>query len=219
MSDSDNDTYTVPLKDQRVFGAGIKRKRIQFVPASTTSVTTVSTFQTSGALLAEQYLSIVLPKASESSSASTPAPETPQRICDVCNLLFQPGNTAVPHEASIAHQVCLKHSHPPSAIDRTRKGLSYLEAYGWDPDGRTGLGASGEGILYPIKANEKRDTVGLGVKTKPAKNGESLVKKKPDKFDAGRVRKMEDEGKKKREKLQQMFYQNDDVLRYLGELG
>lgn len=115
--------------------------------------------------------------------------------------------------------MCLKHSHPPSAIDRTRKGLSYLEAYGWDPDGRTGLGASGEGILYPIKANEKRDTVGLGVKTKPAKNAESLVKKKPDKFDAGRVRKMEDEGKKKREKLQQMFYQNDDVLRYLGELG
>jgi hypothetical protein len=29
---------------------------------------------------------------------------------------------------------------------------------------------------------------------------------------------MEDEGKKKREKLQQTFYQNDDVQRYLGEL-
>ncbi|OCL05405.1 hypothetical protein AOQ84DRAFT_441487 [Glonium stellatum] len=213
MADSDEDTYTVPLKDQRVFGAGIKRKRVQFVPASTTSATTASTSRSSGSSLAEQYLSIVLPKTSETCSTSIPAPETPQPTCDVCNLPFQPGNTGVPHEASLAHQVCLKHSHPPSAIDRTRKGLSYLESYGWDPDSRTGLGASGEGILYPIKAKEKRDTVGLGAKTKLLKDGEPLVKKKPEKLDAGRVRKLEEEGKKKREKLQQIFYQNDDVLR------
>ncbi|OCK86432.1 hypothetical protein K432DRAFT_1381 [Lepidopterella palustris CBS 459.81] len=217
MADSDDDNYTLPLADQRVFGAGLKRKRVKFVPASTESATSISK-PWDGASMAEQYLSIVLPKDLESDSASPSVPKS-QTVCDICNLPVTPGNKTVPHEASLAHQICLEHSHPPSAIDRTRKGLSYLESYGWDPDSRAGLGASGDGILYPIKAKEKRDTVGLGLKLKSSKTGDSVAKKKPEKLDAGGVRKSEAEAKKKHQKLQQMFYQNDDVLRYLGELS
>ena len=35
MADSDEDYYEVPLRDQRYFGAGIKRRRVNFVPATT----------------------------------------------------------------------------------------------------------------------------------------------------------------------------------------
>lgn len=47
----------------------------------------------------------------------------------------------------------------------------------------------------------------------------SMEKKKKDKvqkLDAKQVRKGHMEARKKREKLQEMFYQDEDVLRYLG---
>ncbi|KAF2804786.1 uncharacterized protein BDZ99DRAFT_143106 [Mytilinidion resinicola] len=108
--------------------------------------------------------------------------------------------------------------HPPSHIDRTRKGLSYLESYGYDPDSRTGLGAKGDGILHPIKAKEKRDTVGLGMKLKSSKDGKPHVQKRPINLDASKIRKMHDEDKKKHKKLVKLFYGNDDVEKYLGQL-
>ncbi|KZZ91288.1 G-patch domain containing protein [Ascosphaera apis ARSEF 7405] len=37
MSQEDPDDYFLPLEDQRVFGAGIRRKRVKFVPAKETS--------------------------------------------------------------------------------------------------------------------------------------------------------------------------------------
>ncbi len=157
MADSDDETYTVPLKDQRIFGAGIKRKRVQFVPSSTPAATVVSSASTSTLSLGDAYEAIVLSK-SPTPAADTPSPaeEAEVKTCDICKLPIGSNSKTVPHEASIAHQLCLEHSHPPSAIDRTRKGLSYLQAHGWDPDSRVGLGATGEGILAPIKAKEKR---------------------------------------------------------------
>ena len=43
-------------------------------------------------------------------------------------------------------------------------------------------------------------------------------KEKPVKLDAGKVRLMEQEGKKKAEKLRNSFYMSDDVQKYLGEM-
>ncbi|EON61258.1 hypothetical protein W97_00471 [Coniosporium apollinis CBS 100218] len=227
MAESDDETYIVPLKDQRIFGAGIKRKRVQFVPSSTPSATSLPNTSINTTSLGDTYMSIVLSK-SPTPAADTPPPEPADpptgpaitKTCDICKLPIGSDSKTVPHEASIAHQLCLEHSHPPSAIDRTRKGLSYLQAYGWDPDSRVGLGASGDGILAPIKAKEKRDTVGLGVETLSTKEKKAFVAKdKVRKLHAGEVRKREEESRRKGQKLQQMFYMDDNVQKYLGELG
>lgn len=271
----EDDDYFLPLEDQRVFGAGIRRKRVQFVPSAdkilntTDDVSNASqgTRQTSepAASIADRYLSIVLPKEAQTppnpegtqrkqsqepedaqrssappslpTAASTPpsskepasALETAE-CCEVCNLPLVPavsrtpsssdGTKILPHEASLAHQVCLSHSHPPSHLDRTRHGLRYLESYGWDPDSRRGLGAPGrEGIREPIKSRVKNDTVGLGVKIDPIKAKAAVKEAKVQKLNAKEVRKMEMEGKKKRERLQEMFYRNEDIERYLGGGG
>jgi len=214
MADGDEEFYTIPLVDQRVFGAGLKRTRVKFV-AESTATETAST----GPSLSEQYLSIVLKNSPESSSVSSPAPEIRESICNLCKLPIANGDITA-HETSVAHQVKVEHQHPPSHIDRTRKGLSYLKAYGWDPDSRAGLGAKGEGILHPIKAKEKRDTVGLGMEFKSSENGKAPpVKKRPVTLDAGRIRKMHDEDKKRHKKLTKIFYGNDDVQKYLEQLG
>lgn len=96
--------------------------------------------------------------------------------------------------------------------------MKYLTSYGWDPDSRLGLGAKGEGILAPVKAKVKSDTVGLGV-VFPKGVDKRKMEKKVEKLDAKRVRKMEEEGKKRRERLQELFYRNDDLERYLGKAG
>ncbi|KAJ9604360.1 hypothetical protein H2200_011194 [Cladophialophora chaetospira] len=190
MADSDEDYY-LPLQDQRVFGAGIKRKRINFVPASTgDQPLPANTGQPTD--IGNRYLSIVLPKSQPESPDTTSAPtsgvlekvsqqhlnetvaqavnETPKTTSDLCSICAQPmtkstnnstETTHTAHESSIAHQFCLTHSHPPSHLPRDHVGVRYLTAHGWDPDSRLGLGAKQEGISVPIKAREKHDTVGL----------------------------------------------------------
>src|SRR5262245_42242339 len=115
MADNDDDTYTIPLVDQRVFGAGLKRKRVAFVPASSTATTLAP--EQEGLSFAERYLAIVCPNSATTSTSPTPAPEPEiaKSMCDICNCPIG-DNTAVPHEASLAHQVCLEHVHPPSGI-------------------------------------------------------------------------------------------------------
>ncbi|RMJ21906.1 G-patch domain protein, partial [Aspergillus sp. HF37] len=191
---SDEEDYFLPLEDQRVFGAGIRRKRVPFVRSSehelnTTTSTSTTAPQTpdAGTSIASKYLSIVLPKDArpqtttpsqqeqehkQTRSASAP----PSSTCEVCNLPIPPASGPPPeegegrsndqvqpqgrrHEASLAHQLCLAHSHPPSHLDRSRPGLRYLSAYGWDPDRRVGLGVPGrEGIREPVKGRMKADT-------------------------------------------------------------
>ncbi|RHZ59437.1 putative G-patch domain protein [Aspergillus thermomutatus] len=252
MSHSDDEDYFLPLEDQRVFGAGIRRKRVQFVrssehelnttTASTTTITPQST--SSGLSIADKYLAIVLPKDQPPSQTSEPAarnetasaPPSPSAVlapvqrCEVCNLPLD-GETSVtddtglarPHEASLAHQLCLSHSHPPSHLDRTRHGLRYLSAYGWDPDSRLGLGAPGrEGIREPLKGRLKADTVGLGAEVESSAKGKKRVAAataapaKVQRLNAKQVRKGHFAAKRKGEKLREMFYQNDDVQRYLS---
>lgn len=215
--DSDEDTNIVPLADQRAFGTGFKRTAIEFVPASSSTSAPQPAPLKDGTSIAERYLAIVLSKKPESDNAPPSIPDTESTtcvLCDICNCPIKKDD-AVPHESSIAHQVCLEHFPGPSSIDRMRKGLAYLEQYGWDPDARKGLGAKGEGIPYPIKLKEKRDTVGLGIKLKK----ESAIKKKEVKLGPGQIRKKEAEDKKRAKKLHDSFYGNDEVLKQLRQLG
>ena len=222
-----DEEYFIPAEDQRLFGAGIKRKRVQFVPAATVKNSQAEPPATSTCNAGDRYLSIVLPsergKQSEptrTTEATSQTATTEDPICNICNLpLISVSSTSLlaskPHETSLVHQVCLVQSHPPSHLDRTRTGLKYLSSYGWDPDSRLGLGAKGEGIRAPIKGKIKNDTVGLGVK-QGQKKRQMIEKKEVLKLDAKGLRKKEVEEKKRREKLQELFYGSGDLEKYLG---
>jgi hypothetical protein len=241
---SDDETYEIPLQDQRIFGAGIKRQRVKFIPSTEASFGSEPVQVTGSKSVSDLYLGLVLPgdlKTSNGISTPTslsdvhvtPGPacqeENESRVCDVCKLPLSsnpaseadpsptprsPSSKPRPHEASLAHQVCLTHSYPPSHLDRNRKGLTYLTSYGWDPDSRLGLGASGQGIQFPIKTKPKDDKMGIGVVL--PKEAERRRKEKPTKLDAGKVRKLQEKDRKKAEKLREVFYGNDDIERYLG---
>lgn len=251
MTDSDEEYYEVPLRDQRYFGAGIKRKRVHFVPSTTSLPASPKNTSKDGSKssASERYLAVVFKKSQsepplEKESAEVARDDNHQvatqslqegiksqtiaaptdTICDVCKLPVDSSHAggSDKHTASLVHQICLPHSHPPSALDRKRKGINILQSYGWDPDARLGLGASNEGILHPVKAKEKRDTVGLGhgvqyeeeARIKPRK----VIPKPKEikKLDAGKVRALDVEQKRKDKRLRDMFYASDDVERYLG---
>ncbi|KAH7031232.1 uncharacterized protein B0I36DRAFT_323463 [Microdochium trichocladiopsis] len=210
----------VPLQQKRPFGSGLKRKHIAFVPASTGPlVTTENAVPAKPARsIADMYLSLVLPNHATKSETPDESPEPtapPPTVCEVCNLPINEDAQSASrrHEASIAHQVCLTHSHPPSALNRSRMGLQVLQTQGWDPDARTGLGAQGQGLQYPIKALPKDDTLGIGVKVP-----KNLPKKeqKPSKLDAGKVRKAAAEDRKRNDRLRQQLFSSTEVDKYLG---
>lgn len=234
MSD-DDDVYDIPLQDRKAFGAGLKRKHINFVPSSSATLSSSSTPQpsttSSAKSISERYLERVLstkahsepPMSSNATSesnetittVSTPLQQEQELstpLCEVCKLPVISSDR--PHEASLSHQVCLTHSHPPSHLDRRRKGLAILATQGWDPDSRLGLGAQGQGIQFPIKPKPKNDTMGLGLVL--PKEEERRKKEKKIGLDAGKVRKLAEKDKRKGEKLRQMFYGNSEVEKYLG---
>lgn len=240
MTDYGDDEYEIPLQDQRIFGAGIKRKRVKFVPSSAPTPTISLPITTPARSVGDLYLSLVLPQDSQQAPSeertSSNTPQDPRidatsRVCEVCSLpvkltdddvvdLGEVQNSedklkARPHEASLAHQVCLEHSHPPSNVDRNRKGLAYLSSYGWDPDSRLGLGANGQGIQHPIKTKEKNDKLGLGVVVPKDKDLLKMMKKKDVKLDAGKIRKLAQKDKQRTERLRDEFYRSEDVERYL----
>lgn len=241
MAHLEDDEYEIPLRDQRYFGAGIKRKRVQFVPSTSTDAPkTTSLPPTSSSSAAIRYLDIVLKRKLAPSARNAPTSvrstaglgsdgsksrddclvakdgET-DVVCDICKSAVVPHEEARSHDSSITHQICLQHSYPPSHLDRRRKGLQVLSNHGWDPDSRLGLGAAGEGILHPIKAKENREKAGLGLK--PEDMASRKVKERPVRLDAGKVRALESEKRKKGEKLRDAFYRSEDVERYLGDGG
>ncbi|KAI1168329.1 hypothetical protein F5B18DRAFT_598019 [Nemania serpens] len=221
---SDHDSAEeIPLQHKRPFGSGLKRKRVVFVPASSGNLNTSTSIDDSkisetSKSVSDIYLSIVLPEETEEAAPADAGPD----LCDICKLpMNEPSNiegaersSSRPHEASIAHQVCIAHSHPPSALDRSRMGLGVLQAQGWDPDARTGLGASRQGISFPLKAKPKNDTLGLGVQI--PKDVATKKKEKPQPLSAKKVRKMAADEKKRHEKIRHQFYGNPDVEKYLG---
>ena len=228
MASEDEGEYIIPLKDQSVFGAGIKRNKINFVPPRGHEQSHAADSRIQGA--GDRYLSIVLKKgstASDSEMHKVQAPSNLQNhdtaICEICKLPLSNKDSEAefesskPHETSLAHQVCLEHSHTPSHLDRTRQGLKYLSSYGWDPDARLGLGATGTGIRIPIKPKPKNDTVGLG--HVPPSPSNRISKPALKKLDAKETRKAEEEAGKERQRLRNMFYEHEDVERYLGSGG
>ncbi|OAA71154.1 D111/G-patch [Cordyceps fumosorosea ARSEF 2679] len=176
----------IPLHHKRPFGAGLKRKKVEFVRAQDSDdyISTLPSTRPTSSIVGDLYANIVMGNASASaknsdktgsdSSGPGAAPDkTPVAdeavTCPVCSLPIT--TTVEAHEASLAHQVSVEHSHPPSALDRTRMGLRALAAQGWDPDARVGLGrAGGEGTRYPIKVAAKDDVLGVGATApEPAK--------------------------------------------------
>ncbi|KAL9125974.1 MAG: hypothetical protein Q9217_004889 [Psora testacea] len=227
---ADTGAPSLAITEQKLFGAGLKRKHIDFVHAATdqAQVEVPRPYKS----VRDSYLSIVLkegasPKKNDTSglevSNDGPSPTSDlaalnkQAVCGICNIPVQTNQaTAIatasrPHDLSLAHQVCLRHSYPASHLDRNRQGIKYLTSYGWDPDSRLGLGASGEGVRAPIKAKLKNDTLGLGVIIPEGKRRLKRV----ELLDAGKVRKKDRQERKKWEKLQEKFYQSEDVERYL----
>lgn len=218
----------VPLHHMKPFGSGLRRNEIKFVPASNEeqTVTAESNEQPSGQNISTFYLNMVLKNSVADTQTSSETEEANDvEVCDICKMPFTsatPANGKVSaaksshHEASIVHQVCLTHSHPPSALDRNRKGLSILEAAGWDPDSRTGLGLSGQGVRYPINAKPKEDRLGVGVVV-PKDFHVKKQKEKPKMLDAKKVRKLAAEDRKRTDKLQQQLFGKVDLERYLGK--
>ncbi|GAB1198494.1 hypothetical protein APSETT444_007817 [Aspergillus pseudonomiae] len=238
-NEATDEDYFLPVESQRPFGAGIRRKKVQFVRSSEHELNTTSTPAaqpaSSGTSIANTYLSIVMPKEKQVSEPGTPvgrvsgdvgncdaevqsAPASPSAAprCDVCNLPIDGDESA--HGAVMAgdrpHEASLAH-----------QGLRYLAAYGWDPDSRLGLGVSGrEGIREPLKGRLKVDTVGLGAdgddEAKEGGKGKSRVVERPakvQKLNAKEVRKGYLDARKRGEKLREQFFQSDDVLKYLGQ--
>lgn len=232
---ADDEDYYVPLVDQRVFGAGIKRKRIAFVPATAEQPSAPKPASSTAGNIGARYLSIVLkkepsPQASanenDRAGSSIEEPKATQSLCPVCGqAVSQADSENKPHELSIAHQICLDHSHPPSHLDRSHVGLKYLQDYGWNPDARTGLGARSEGIRIPIKAKEKNDSAGLGMGRDEEENTDKVKARKNAKVEepvvrlnAKQVRKMENNKSKQAEKLRSSVY-GPDLSQYLGSKG
>lgn len=226
----EDDEYFLPLEDQRVFGAGIKRKRIAFIPSTNVESVAQTHTQVPATTSHDRYLSIIQknrggsPEDTDAKAANnTQDVNRNPPLCPICHLpLSAPDPVAASstgsaksfHDSSIAHQVCVTHSHPPSHIDREHVGLKYLSSYGWDPDNRQGLGAKGEGIRAPIKAKIKSDTVGLGI---DIREGRTVQKQKPPliRLNAKQIRQQEAEGKKREARLREAFY-GKDLEKYLG---
>ncbi|KAK2613503.1 hypothetical protein N8I77_000415 [Diaporthe amygdali] len=221
----EDDYDDVPLHHRKPFGSGLRRNEIKFVPALNEDPNTAKQpgGQTNGKSISDFYLNMVLKKPEPATMQKQPAAVA---ICDICKIPLTPTDktandesssrmTGGHHESSIAHQVCLAHSHPPSALDRTRMGLSVLESQGWDPDARTGLGAAGQGTHYPIKAKSKDDRLGIGVVV-PKDFGAKKEKEKPKLLDAKKVRKMAAEDRKRADRLQQRIFGRVDLEKYLG---
>lgn len=220
---ADDDNYDdTPLQNVRPFGSGLHRKKIAFVPASgdgKLKTTASSTATKPGQDVADIYLSVVLPEDAKPRPPAT-------TMCEVCRLPLTSfaaeegategdSKTATSHESSLAHQLCLPHSYPPSALDRSRMGLTYLSSHGWDPDSRRGLGVEQQGIQVPIKAKVKNDNLGIGMVVP----GNILLPKKEKQLDAGKVRKLASEEKRKAARIRQQLSGRrdlDDLEKYLG---
>ncbi|KAI9780265.1 MAG: hypothetical protein M1839_006825 [Geoglossum umbratile] len=212
--DGDDNEYTVPLQDQRVFGAGLKRKRVHFVPASADDAEPSPQPPAKG--VGDYYLSIVLGKDKQADTSATAEVEpAPLDLCPTCHTPLPPSPQTKPHESTLPHQLSLPASHPPSSLPRQHIGLKYLCRHGWDPDSRLGLGKSGEGRTGVVKVRWKADTVGLGVKVDKGFKGQRRDKV-GKLLGAKEVRDKVEGERRKGERLREEFWGRVDVDAYLN---
>jgi hypothetical protein len=211
---NDADVSTAPFVEHPAYGRGLWKNPIQFVSAAPDAP--IEAAPGNGSTLAEKYMAIMFPNGQPQ-----PKPEA-YPLCGICGQPVKEQDQRM-HYLSPAHQAALPRAPIPSAIDRTRMGLKYMSKHGYDVDARVGLGAAGQGMLFPLMPKEKRDKFGLGIdkkehEKKRALGGASAADVKEGKLDAGKIRKLATIEKKKHEKLQRMFYGNDEVEKYLGHL-
>jgi len=197
---------------------------LSFVAARSPDSFSTPSASTPKAALGDNYLSLVLAAPSHAHAHAT-APALAEKSvekqantavvatvqCEICHLPLSSASDAKSHATSTAHQVCLQHTHVPSSLDRSRKGLQYLQSYGWDPDSRTGLGASRSGILAPIKPKEKTGKEGIGAVLLTKRQQREKVKKMGPK----EIKKVEGQQRKRNDRLQSMFYTNGELEKYL----
>ncbi|KAF2131656.1 hypothetical protein P153DRAFT_336153 [Dothidotthia symphoricarpi CBS 119687] len=212
----DADISTAPFVDQPAYGRGLWKRPVSFVSATSTLPTSTTKPTPDGRTMAEKYLAIMFPNGQPQ-----PRPEA-FPLCGICGEPVKESDPRI-HYLSPAHQAVLPRAPIPSSIDRTRMGLKYLQNYGFDVDARVGLGASGQGMLFPLVPKEKRDRLGLGIEKKGGDGsrgtGDTAAAQVKDlKLGAGKIRKLAKVEKKRHEKLQKMFYGNDEVEKYLGLL-
>ncbi|KAK4215701.1 hypothetical protein QBC37DRAFT_418774 [Rhypophila decipiens] len=234
--DYDND---IPLQHRRPFGTRLFQTQfIAFVPAAEATYTSEQHSQAKeeekNSSVPEMYLNLVQssnsgstgnkpptvnnPTTQETGQEAEAEPQIQTTRCQVCQRSI-PVSEQKAHETSIPHQSRLEHSHPPSALNRNRMGLAYLSGHGWDPDARKGLGASHQGIQYPLKTKAKDDKLGIGIKL-PNKNLPPMGAKNNERsqgklLGAGQVRKLVKEEKRKLEKIRRQLFGNDKQERYL----
>ncbi|KAL2267589.1 hypothetical protein VTJ83DRAFT_4866 [Remersonia thermophila] len=168
--------------------------------------------------------STTIPSEPTPSAATATTTSVPSQPCPVCSLPLPPSHdpaALAAHNTSLAHQLCLPYSPPPSALDRTRMGLTYLSAHGWDPDARRGLGAEEQGIQFPLKPRVREERLGLGAPAPARRPGEKgkdgeEASKKGRLLDAKKVRKMAAEDRKRREELREELFGDGKLEKYLG---
>ncbi|KAM4054527.1 g-patch domain-containing protein [Hirsutella rhossiliensis] len=218
--DEDDDESDVPLHHKKPFGAGLKRKRIEFVRATAAdkAISVPATTEDPGRAVGDLYASIVLggrkPASAPASRPGSPAASANEQpeTCAVCSL---PITTSVRrHETSLAHQVSLTHSHPPSALDRSRMGLRTLRSQGWDPDARRGLGLEGDGVRFPVKASGKDDNLGIGAAA-PEPASRPGAQRPVRRLTAKEIKAEAARERQRAERLQAELYGRVDVERYL----
>jgi len=253
----DEESDDIPLHRLRPFGAGIKRKRIEFVPQSSATDSSTSSAPAKKISLGDIYLSIVLPKKEQAVPVREKDEDTPQKpdsrldlsaaaknaeetgaapavlqvdeallkgsvlapdrfsettICPTCAQPIDHSDPAV-HSTTLHHQLSLPHSHPPSSLNRTSMGYNYLSSYGFDVDTRLGLGASGSGRLHPVRASNRADKDKLGIGATKEEKAERIRR---EGLDAGGVRKVEEDKKKREQRMRDLVYGSDEVNKYLG---
>ncbi|POS76178.1 hypothetical protein DHEL01_v205428 [Diaporthe helianthi] len=231
--DDFDDLDDVPLQHKKPFGSGLRRNEIKFIPASNEDpeVAKQQKSKSNGQSISDFYLNMVLKKPEPLTATTEKEPAKPP-VCDICSLPISTatekatsssGTTnsshqkpAGPHEASLAHQVCLAHSHPPSALDRSRMGMTVLAAQGWDPDSRAGLGLEGQGTQFPVKVKPKENRLGVGVVVPKDGGPAKKERERPKLLDAKKVRKMAADDRKRADKLQRELFGRVDLEKYLG---
>lgn len=199
-----------------------KRKRIEFVPARSTSRSVSPPAPRQASNAAALYTSIVLPNTAPQPLEDANASPS----CPICHVPIPERTIApqTPHEALLIHQLHLPSSAPPSALDRSSKGLAYMAAYGWDPDDRKGLGTQGEGRRYPIVARERAARVALGALGDEASKKEGREEKaerrraegQKGRLHAGEVRNSERSKKVGDQRLKMLIFGDDWVNEMLG---
>ncbi|EGX89317.1 G-patch domain protein, putative [Cordyceps militaris CM01] len=98
----------IPLHHKRPFGAGLKRKRVEFVRAQDPDdyISTLPSTRPTSSVVGDLYASIVLgtakPDGEAEADGAASTTQQPAPTCPVCSLAIT--TTRAAHEASLAHQ-------------------------------------------------------------------------------------------------------------------